>query len=186
MQQIDLVSAEFKRNPFPTFAKMRGMGPLIKTKIPMLGEAWITSTYEASVKILRDKESFVSEPKNAGRKTYAGLWWMPPTLKRLTKNMLTKDEPDHRRLRELVESAFMKQSIDDMRPRLAMLADEHLDHLEWAADQSEGTVDLVEHFARPFPLAVISELMGFPEQDRPKFLKWGTAMGKVGSSAWGC
>src|SRR5262249_32598732 len=33
-------------------------------------------------------------------------------------------------------------------------------------------VDLLAHFARPFPLAVICEMLGLPPEDRPKFTRW--------------
>jgi cytochrome P450 len=32
-------------------------------------------------------------------------WWMPRTLRVLAENMLGHDDPDHRRLRKLVDQA---------------------------------------------------------------------------------
>lgn len=174
---FDITTVEFKRNPFPTLARMRECGPLIREKLPLIGEAWMATTYEAVTRILRDKEAFVTEPRNAGRKNFAGIqWWMPRMIRSLTDNMLGKDEPDHRRLRGLVESAFMRQSIDEMRPRMAALVNRQLDLLEQQAAANGGRVDLVQHFARPFPVQVISELMGFPEEDRPKFQRWASGL----------
>ncbi len=182
-QSLDLTSAKFKSDPFPTFAKMREIGPLIRTKQPLVGDVWVTSTYEAATLILRDKATFVVQPSNAGRKSMAGLqWWMPRSLRALANNMLGKDEPDHRRLRQLVESAFMRQSIDAMKPRLEELAERQLDVLEQQANRNGGRVDFMEHFARPFPLAVISELLGLPEEDRSKFLRWGSSFTSAGSA----
>lgn len=182
VQDFDLTSQDFKRSPFPTFRKMRESGPLAPTKLAFIGEAWAATTYEAATKILRDKEAFVIEPKNAGRKNIAGLkWWMPRTIRVLVNNMLQKDEPDHRRLRELVESAFMRQSIEELRPRIQSLVDRQLDVLQQRAESDGGGADLVKHFARPLPLAVISELLGFPEEDRPKFLKWASSLTTVKS-----
>src|SRR5262249_49249590 len=38
------------------------------------------------------------------------------------------------------------------------------------------TVDLLEEWARPLPVAVICELLGLPDEDRPKFTRWVTAL----------
>jgi cytochrome P450 len=53
-----------------------------------------------------------------------------------------------------------------------LLADEALDHLASEAARAGGTVDLLAHFARPFPLAVICEMLGLPPEDRPNFTRW--------------
>ena len=63
------------------------------------------------------------------------------------------------------------------------LADEALDRLAAQATRSPGGVDLIEHFARPFPLAVICEILGLPPEDRPKFTRWAAAF--TATSAWG-
>ena len=181
MQKFDLVSQEFKRNPQPTFARMREQGSLLETRLPLMGRTFVTTDYETTVAVLRDSKRFVTAAHNAGRKRYAGMqWWMPRMLTTLANNMLTKDDPDHRRLRKLAESAFLRQSVDDMRPRLAELANTLLDQAE-AIAKRDGHVDFVQHFARPFPLAVISELLGLPEEDRPIFGKWGEALTSTNS-----
>lgn len=169
---IDINSKQFKCDPFPVLKALREIGPIVRTKLPMIGETWVTTTYEATNAILRDKDTFVNDPRNAGRKTYAGMqWWMPKSLQAMTSNMLGRDEPDHRRLRSLTESAFLKRSIDDMRPRIAKLVDQQLDLMEKQAIM-HGMVDFIDHFSRPLPLAVICELLGLPEEDRTKFTRW--------------
>lgn len=55
--------------------------------------------------------------------------------------------------------------------RLGTLANEQLDLAE-AVLRDEGQVDLIDHFARPFPLTVICELLGLPLEDRAKFRTW--------------
>jgi cytochrome P450 len=170
--KIDINSAAFKGNPFPTLARLREQGPVIRAKLPLVGECWLTTTYEATNAVLLDKPTFVNDPRHAGRKSYAGMqWWMPKSLRALTSNMLGKDEPDHRRLRSLVEAAFVKRSIDELRPRIEDLVDRQLVLLE-AAALSSGPVDFIEHFARPLPLAVICELLGLRAEDREKFTRW--------------
>ena len=101
--------------------------------------------------------------------------WLPWGLRPLTTNMLLRDEPDHHRLRSLVDQAFVRQSIETMHPRLEALADEALDGLLRQAPGADGGVDLLAHFARPYPLAVICELLGLPPEDRAQFTRWAAA-----------
>lgn len=181
---LDLQGREFKDNPFPTFARMRKAGPLIRTRFPILGQTWVATTYEAVNELLRDHHRFVQSPITAGNRWMAGIMaWLPRSLRPLTTNMLLRDPPDHRRLRHLVEQAFLKQSIEALRPRIERLADEALDNLAAEAARSPGGVDLIAHFARPFPLAVICELLGLPPEDRPNFTRW--AAGFSASSFFG-
>src|SRR5262245_14836042 len=170
---IDFCSQGFKQNPFPELARLRSKGPLIRTRMPLVGRVWLTTTYDAASDLLRDHQRFVQSPAAAGNRWASGfLRWLPRSLRPLTTHMLIRDEPDHRRLRGLVEQAFLRHSIEALRPRLKALADEALDHLDEEAARFGGSVDLLEQFARPFPLAVICELLGLPPEDRPLFTRW--------------
>lgn len=48
-QAFDLTSPAFKLNPMPTLTAMREQGPVLKAALPFIGEAWVTTTYEATV-----------------------------------------------------------------------------------------------------------------------------------------
>jgi cytochrome P450 len=176
---FDLASQAFKRDPFPTLAEMRAAGPVVRSRVPLLGPVAFATTHEAVTALLKDAERFAVDPHNAGNKRVAGLkWWMPKVLRRLTESMLTKDDPDHRRLRRLVDAAFHRTSVDPYRARIAETADRLIDDLAAAAGG-----DLVRHFARPLPLAVICDILGLPQADRPRFIKWMAAMSNVASLA---
>lgn len=181
--RLDLSSAEFKENPFPTLAQLRASGPLVRTRIPFFGKIWLATTYEAVTLLLRDHGQFVQNPATAGNRLMGGIFrWLPRSVRPIASNMLLRDPPDHRRLRCLVDQAFLRQSIEALRPRLVALADDALDELsrQAAASAPQG-VDLLEHFARSFPLAVICELLGLPPEDRPKFTHWASGVNKATS-----
>jgi cytochrome P450 len=170
---VDLCSQEFKQNPFPGLAALREAGPVARVRVPLLGKVWMATTYEAVNELLREHRRFVQNPVTAGNRWLGMIVrWLPWSLKPLATNLLLRDEPDHRRLRSLVEQGFLRQSVEALRPRLEVLADESLDRLEQAAARSPGGVDLIANFTRPFPLAVICELLGLPPEDRPKFTQW--------------
>ena len=115
---------------------------------------------------MKDSETFTIRTGVGG---VAGLqWWMPRILRTLANHMLSKDEPDHRRLRDIVDEAFRRRAVLEMEPRILAIADELAGELF-----AEGSpADLVDRYARTLPLSVICELLGLPLADRPKFTAW--------------
>ena len=93
---------------------------------------------------------------------------MPKIVRTVASNMLSADEPDHTRLRSIVDEAFRRQAVLEMEPRILAIAVELADGL--FADGSPS--DLVDRYARKLPLSVICELLGLPLADRPKFTAW--------------
>jgi cytochrome P450 len=167
VQKIDLVSQAFARDPFPTYARMREAGPVFQTRLPLLGTTWVATTYEAASEVLKDDETFVMEAKKVGKTLFGGILQLLPRIMRVfTDNMLRHDNPDHRRLRRLVEQAFSRHSVENMRGRIGVICDGLL-----AGLTGRATVDLLEKWARPLPVAVICELLGLPDEDRLKFTR---------------
>ncbi|MDQ1382567.1 MAG: hypothetical protein QOJ71_3286 [Actinomycetota bacterium] len=91
-------------------------------------------------------------------------------------NMLNLDPPDHHRLRRLVSKVFTPRTVEELRPRVQQLVDEHLD----IALASGGDVDLIAGLAFPLPFIVISEMLGIPEgRDRSQLREWSGAVVKT-------
>jgi cytochrome P450 len=108
------------------------------------------------------------EAKKVGKTLFSGILRLLPRILRVfSENMLRHDNPDHRRLRRLVEQAFSRHSVENMRGRIGVLCDGLL-----AGLAGRETVDLLEEWARPLPVAVICELLGLPDEDRLKFTRW--------------
>src|SRR6185503_4186282 len=71
------------------------------------------------------------------------------------------------RLRRLVSPAFTARRAAAFRARIEPIVDSLLDALP--SHVEGGTVDLLRHFAWLVPIDVICELVGIPEEDRPKW-----------------
>jgi cytochrome P450 len=174
---FDISSQQYKRNPYPTLAQMIEQGPLVTMKYPFMGRYWAVTHYDAVNELMRDHNTFVRDPQTAGLKKGANLpWWVPRSLIPTDQSMIIRDEPDHRRLRSLVEQAFVRRSVEQLRPRFTAIASQMLDDLEREYRQTGEPVDLIAGLARPFPLAVICELLGLPAADRPMFVKQAEAI----------
>jgi cytochrome P450 len=164
--RVDFTSQDHLRNPAAGMKQLRASGPVVEVRFPIIGRTWITTTQEAADRMLKDSRTFTIR-KDGGE--IAGMrWWMPGTFRALANNMLTTDEPHHTRLRSIVDEAFRRRAVLDMKPRILAIAD------EVAADLfAEGSsADLVARYARKLPLSVISELLGLPTADRSKFMAW--------------
>ena len=165
MPRVDFTSQDYLRDPAGGLTKLRAAGPVVQVHFPIIGKTWITTTNDLAGRVLKDSETFTM--RQNGR--VAGLrWWMPGWLRTLTVSMLTMDEPDHTRLRNIVDEAFRRRAIVDMEPRIFAIADELAAELFADGDPA----DLVERYARKLPLSVICELLGLPRADRPRFIAW--------------
>ncbi|MBI1361049.1 MAG: cytochrome P450 [Alphaproteobacteria bacterium] len=166
---FDLTGAELKAAPYPALARALAAGPVIPVKMPFVGRVWLATSHAAVAAMLKDNELFVQEGRRAGRSGAGGVdpRWLPSSLRLLMNNMLLKDEPDHRRLRKLVDQAFRRRGVQDMRPQIEAAADRILDGFE-GIDQ----VDLATEYSRRLPLEVICELLGLPHSDREIFSQW--------------
>ncbi|MFE7560790.1 cytochrome P450 [Kitasatospora sp. NPDC057500] len=88
-----------------------------------------------------------------------------PLFARRTESVLlaTADAPDHTRRRRAILPAFTARRVRLLRPRLEALAERLLDDLTGGA--ATGEADLVGGFTVPFPMQVVSEVLGVPVED---------------------
>lgn len=87
------------------------------------------------------------------------------------KWMLYRDPPDHTRLRSLVNKAFLPRVVQDLRPRLQVLADGLLDEV-----QRDGSMDLIADYAFSLPLIGIGALLGVRTEDQARFRQWSNSL----------
>jgi cytochrome P450 len=164
--RLDFSSETFFRDPAAGIERLRACGPVVKTRFPIVGTVLITTNYDLAVRVLKDGDTFTLRKDGRG---IAGLrWWMPRSLRALADNMLTMDEPDHTRLRGIVDEAFRRRAVLGMEPRIRVIAND----LAGELFAKGSPADLVEQYARQLPLSVICELLGLPLTDRSKFIGW--------------
>ena len=84
-----------------------------------------------------------------------------------TVTMLFLNPPDHTRIRGLVSRAFTPKRVEELRPEIESLLDPVLDRF---ADEGGG--DVMAHLAIPYPVAVISELLGVPSEGNEHIRPW--------------
>jgi cytochrome P450 len=92
-----------------------------------------------------------------------------PVRRRLRErpSFLSLDPPDHTRLRRLVAKAFTPRTIATLEPRIRAITGELL-----SAAATAGRLEVVSQLAYPLPVRIISEMLGVPLADHPRFAGW--------------
>jgi cytochrome P450 len=176
----EFTSQEFRRNPYPLFAQLRAAQPLTRFVMPGGMTAWIVTRYAEAQEILKDTTHFVKDMRKVAPSAFVENIFHGEggeSLQLLSQHMLASDPPDHTRLRKLVSKAFTLRVVEQMRPRIQQITNELLDVV-----QPQGRMELIGDFAFPLPITVISELLGIPPEDRPKFRVWTTSLFNVSSN----
>ncbi|MER7461483.1 cytochrome P450 [Streptomyces sp. NPDC097981] len=149
----------------PVLADLMQAGPVTRIKLPNgSGWAWLVCRYE-------DVRMVANDPR------FSRKLVVDHDVTRLAPHFIPapgaagfEDPPDHTRLRRTVAAAFTTNGVERLRAR----AMEMLDALVVGILRDGPPVDLTERLLAPFPLAVVCELMGVPEEDRPMVHEWTT------------
>jgi cytochrome P450 len=102
---------------------------------------------------------------------------MPEEFRPLARSIISIDPPDHTRIRKLVQPTFTGRGMEAMRPGIQAVVDRLLDKAEReAAERGESApnrgMELIEALAYPFPVTVISDMLGIPSEDRGRIRGW--------------
>jgi len=81
--------------------------------------------------------------------------------------ILHMDDPDHKRLRDLVVKAFNQTAVDAMRPRITEVACGLLDDID-----DPSCFDIVDAYARPLPTIAIALMLGVDTARCHDFKRW--------------
>jgi cytochrome P450 len=150
---------EGRRDPHPRLHRLRDLAPVHRSERM---RAWLLTGYDNCRAVLRDPrfERRFAETMDA----VSGSWRTRSSTSSFSRMMLMTDPPDHSRLRKRVARAFTPRRVQELRPRVDDLVVGYLDEYEAA-----GGGDFMEAVAFRLPIAVIGELLGVPDDDRPLF-----------------
>lgn len=158
-------------DPVPFYEELRALGPLVKGRVN-----YLTTDHTLAHELLRSDDFRVV---NMGSNLPAPLRW----LERRTRDdhllhplrapsLLAVEPPDHTRYRKTVSAVFTPRAVTTLRDGVEQTAAKLLDRL---AEQSGATtvVDIVGRYCSQLPVAIISDILGVPEEDRPRVLEFG-------------
>ncbi len=150
-------------------AEMRAQGPLLWIEQEPYRPFWAVLTNADIRTVERDNKTWLAEPR---------LTLIPRDIEEAiiahwgkrtgpVRTLLDMDEPDHRKFRQLTQSWFNSRFLDTLKERMASLATDYVDKLETLG----GACDFVEEVAIPYPLLMITSILGLPDSDTELVLK---------------
>lgn len=155
--RTNIMSAEFRTNPYPYYAEMRRSQPVAQVEP---GGMWAVSRYRDVERIMKSPELFAQGFRAA---------WEPPWLPNnpLARSVLALDGQEHGRLRAIVSGAFGPRAVARLEPRVRALAGELASAIE-----ARGEVDIITALAMPLPAFMIADLLGVDPALQPNLKRW--------------
>jgi len=149
----------YAADPFAHYARLRREAPVLWN--PSRGY-WAVSRHDDVLAVSRDPATFCSS-RGILTMEIGVTYPFPPT-------MMHTDPPAHTRYRKLVQPGFAPSVIRALEPRVRARAAELVARLAPGA-----AVDFTAAVAIPFPLMIISELLGITDVDYERFYLWSEA-----------
>jgi cytochrome P450 len=138
------------RNPYPAFWDRRRDEPVAR----MPDGSYEVFSYDLVSATMRDN---VTLPSGSIREFMSVVMGPYP--------LVGMDEPEHRRLRNLVAQAFRQRTLEHWDEDVVVpVVDEMIDGFA-----SRGSADLVSEFTYHYPAMVIAEILGLPRSDHDFF-----------------
>lgn len=158
---LNLSSAEFVNDKYAWYERIREERPVHQAKISVM-TVYTVARYEDCTNLLKDPRVLRNRTTATGGSRFPIP--MPKSIKPLVESMIQEDDPNHRRLRELVRRGFRPQAIQQLEERIDSYSHELLDSLANARQ-----FDLQAQYALPIPIRMISDMMGISREAMPKF-----------------
>ena len=151
--EFDPFSEEFFNDPYDVYRRLRDEAPVYFNERYGF---YALSRFADVLSAHRDWQAFSSAH---GVELFM-LSQDPEEIRRY-RQIIMMDPPEHDRFRKLVSRVFTPRAVDALEPMIREVVREFLDRVD---DVDE--FDAVADFAAPFPVEVISRMLGVPEPDR--------------------
>ena len=176
---MQLFTPAMRDDPYPHYAWLRNQNPIY---FDAEHDFWLISRYADVAQALHDPRLLSTRDDALANLKERGEEDLGLVYDAIADMTLFCDPPKHARLRALMQKAFTPRSLAGMQDEIRRMVEELLDPI-----CARGCCDLINEFAVPLPMYVISRMLGVRREDRELFLRWtqdfGTFTGKVNTDA---
>ncbi len=194
--ELDIADPHFMANAHELYADLRAKGPVSRVRFAGVAEeasgdgaeeqpeffgsreTFFVTHYNEVIQTLLDERFAVDPRSTLSSEQVEKLESRTPEEFRLfSRSIISLDPPDHTRLRKVVQPSFTGRGMEALRGSIQQIVDDLLDQAERDATERgeaapERRMDLIEAFAYPFPVTVISDMLGIPREDRGTIRGW--------------
>jgi len=154
-----------------TFDRLREEAPVAKVVAEdgeLFDPFWLVTRYEDVMRISKDNASFLNNPRPV---VFTFREAIEFSRKATGSNMLVDslvvfDAPIHPKYRRLTQDWFMPRNLAKMEQEIRVIANATVDRLL----AEGGEADFVKLVSGPYPLHVVMQILGVPEEDEPRML----------------
>ncbi|MFD6895857.1 cytochrome P450 [Rhodococcus sp. NPDC060086] len=158
---IDLFADDVLTDPYPTFAALRDLGPVVY--LPT-NNIYALTRYDVIRGALTDTDTFSSRT----------IGFNPMVNDALQGTSLASDPPVHTELRATLTENLSPRALRGLKGTIEAKADALVAELVAA-----GSFEAIDSLARAFPLEIVADLIGFTGDVRENMLRWGQAAMEV-------
>jgi cytochrome P450 len=168
MTTYDPYEPGFDAWPYDQYRRLRERDPVHWSE---LLSGWVLTRYDDVTRVLRDPN--VSSALERATPTPVVELSRSRMSEREGMTLVLTDDPQHARLRRLMQAPFTARAIDSLRGSIERRVADTV-----ARVVERGSMELVADFAYPLPVGVFCEMLGFPEEDGPRFREWTAAVAR--------
>jgi len=139
------------------YAALRDVDGIPSIPLPTGKRGWLVTRFDDARQVLLD--SAVSSDRTRQDHPVAPI--PKEMIKQFNQSLAGMDPPRHTTQRRMANQTFTVKRMQDLRPYLQRLTDEHID----AMLAGPRPVDLMQALAKPVPSLMICELIGVPKED---------------------
>lgn len=153
------------------FDTLRNETPVLRIESPSGDHDpfWLVTRYDDVMRISKDNTGFLNAPRPTVFTNKAG----EALAKKITggsanlvQSLVALDAPKHPKLRRLTQEWFMPKNLRTIEDEVRSLAHRTVDRLVAAGPEA----DFVTLVAAPYPLHVVMQILGVPEEDEGRML----------------
>ncbi len=150
-----------EEDPYPLYRRLRDDFPVHHWH-DREQSLWLLSRYDDVNEALGDWRTFSSVDSMSSRRPAPGARGAPHG-----HQLITTDPPYHDDLRRVVREYFSPKAVQTLEGKIKREVVTRLPRL-----RSQETIDAAADFAWPMTLAIISDIVGIPQDDRSDVLSW--------------
>ncbi len=153
------------------FDTIRAETPVLRIESPTGDHEpfWLVTRHKDVLRISKDNATFLNSPRptvltnKAGEALARQVTGGSPNL---VQSLVALDAPKHPKLRRLTQEWFMPKNLKLIEAEIRELARCTVDRLVAAGPEA----DFVPLVSAPYPLHVVMQILGVPEEDEPRML----------------
>ncbi len=157
-----------------TFDQIRSTTPVAKV-VPedpdLFDPFWLITRYDDVMRISKDNRTFLNNPRPVVFSFKQAIEFSRAATgsDMLVDSLVVFDAPIHPKYRKLTQEWFMPRNLAKLEGEIRGIAERTVNGLLAAADAApDNVVDFVQLASGPYPLHVVMQILGVPEEDEPR------------------